>query len=222
MIDRRLFRLVAIFAIATVSFSATSTRAQQDPIHILSPANDTVVQPGQTIKVSVTADTSVEKLVVTGQHSLGVAQVVSQPGAANVARGQGDSTPVQFLLTIPAQIRPGVYRVTAIGTTSGGTVESQSIALDVEKSEEPTKIWTEPSVIQSIHPGDRIPIRVLGAFADRSEEELTKSNKTQFASADPHVATVAPDGVVTGVAPGKTFIQIRTPQHDYSISVHVQ
>jgi hypothetical protein len=221
MTDRRSSRIAGIL-ILIAALSAIGARAQQELIHILSPATDTVVRPGQTITITVTAETSVEKLVVIGQHPLGVGQVISDPAPGVVTRGQGDSRPVQFQLTIPAQIRPGAYRVTAMGTTSGGNMESQAIVLDVEKSEEPARIWTEPSVIQSIHPGDRIPIRVLGSFADNSQEELTKSNKTHFTSGDPHIATVTADGVVTAVSPGKTFIQIRTPQHDYSISVQVQ
>ncbi len=211
---------IRIFLIAGIS--AIPGHAQQGRIHILSPSADTIVRPGQTITVAVAADTSVEKLALIGQHPLGVGQVVSEPAPGIVARGQGESRPVRFLLTIPAQIQPGTYRVTAMGTTSGGGMESQAITLDVERADEPARIWTEPSGIQSSHPGDHIPIRVLGAFADNSQEELTKSNKTSFTSADPHIATVSADGVVTAVAAGKTLIQVRTPQRDYSISVRVQ
>jgi len=221
MANRRSWQIAGIL-VSIAALSAIGARAQQELIHILSPATDTVVRPGQTITITVTAGTSVEKLVVIGQHPLGVGQVVSDPAPGIVTRGQGDSRPVTFQLTIPAQIRPGAYRVTAMGTTSGGNMESQAIVLDVEKSEEPAKIWTEPSIIQSIHPGDRIPIRVLGSFADNSQEELTKSNKTRFTSGDPHIAKVTADGVVTAVAPGKTFVQIHTPLRDYSISVWVQ
>lgn len=222
MTNRRSPLQAAVILVLVAGLGAITSRAQQDLIHILSPSTDTVVRPGQTIIITVTADTSVEKLVLIGQHPLGVGQVVSDPTPGVVTRGQGDSRPVRFQLTIPFQIPPGSYRVTAMGTTSSGEMESQAITLDVERPDEPAKIWTEPSFISSIHPGDQIPIRVLGSFADNSQEELTKSNKTSFTSADPHIATVTSDGLVTGVAPGKTFIQVRTPQHDYSISVRVQ
>jgi hypothetical protein len=92
----------------------------------------------------------------------------------------------------------------------------------VEKSEEPRSIRTEPAIIHFEHAGDQIPVRVLGAFADGSHEELTKSSKTTFMSADPRVATVTAGGVVTAVGPGKTSIQARTPSSDYSIPVRVQ
>jgi len=221
MTNRRLWQIAGNLVLIA-ALSAIPSRAQQDLIRILSPAADTVVRPGQTMTISVAADTSIEKLVLIGQRPLGVGQVVSQPQPAIATRGQGESRPVRFLLTIPTQIQPGTYRLTAMGTTSGGDLESQAITLDVERSDEPERIWAEPSVIASLHPGERIPIRVLGAFADRSQEELTKSTKTNFTSADQNIATVSADGVVTAVAPGKTSIQIRTPQRDYSISVRVQ
>ncbi|MGA9392281.1 MAG: hypothetical protein WBV69_17775 [Candidatus Sulfotelmatobacter sp.] len=75
--------------------------------------------------------------------------------------------------------------------------------------------------IQFEHVGDHIPVRVLGAFADGSQEELTKSSKTIFSSADPRIATVTADGVVTSAGRGRTSIQARTPSSDYSIPVRV-
>jgi uncharacterized protein YjdB len=64
-------------------------------------------------------------------------------------------------------------------------------------------------------------VRVLGAFGDGSQEALTKSSKTTYTSANPNVATVSADGLVTAVGPGKTSIQVRTPTHDFSIPVTV-
>jgi hypothetical protein len=220
MENRRAWPVAGLLVCITV-LSAVPTNAQQDLVRILSPATGTIVRPGQTITITVQAETSIEKVVVIGQHPLGVGQIVSAPAPGIVARGGGDLRPIRFQLTIPAQIRPGAYRVTAMGTVSGGNLESQAITLDVERSDEPSRIWTEPSIIRFEHLGDQIPIRVLGSFADKSEEELTKSNKTTFTSADPNIATVTTDGLVTAVAAGKTSIQIHTPQRDYSISVQV-
>ena len=93
--------------------------------------------------------------------------------------------------------------------------------LDVEKAEEPTRIWAKPSTILFSRAGERIPLRVLGAFGDGSQETLTKSSKTIYTSADPRVATVSADGLVTAVASGKTSIQVRTVTHDFSIPVTV-
>jgi hypothetical protein len=133
-----------------------------------------------------------------------------------MARGQGESRPIQFQVWIPADTQPGTYRLTAMGRVSGGEGQSEAVTIDVEKSEEPVRIWAEPALIQFARVGDEIPVRVLGAFAGGSNEELTKSSKTAFSSADPSVATVS-----AAVGPGKTTIQVRTPSSDYSIPVRV-
>ncbi|MGA2647393.1 MAG: Ig-like domain-containing protein [Candidatus Sulfotelmatobacter sp.] len=207
--------------ILTVGLIAVPTGAQQSLMRILSPSAGTVVRPGQTIAISVSADASVEKLVLIGQRPLGVGQISSGAAPGIMARGLGEAGRVQFGLRIPAQTQPGIYRVTAMGRVSGGDVESEAVTIDVEKSEEPVRTWMEPSVIQFEHVDDHIPVRLLGAFADGSSEELTKSSKTTFASGDPRVATVTADGVVTSVGPGKTSIRACTPSTEYSIAVRV-
>jgi hypothetical protein len=195
--------------------------AQESLVRILSPVAGTVARPGQIITIAVAADASVEKLALIGQRPLGVGQVLSGGAPGIMARGQGESRPIQFQVRIPANTRPGTYRVTAMGRVAGGDTESEAVTIDVEKSEEPVRIWAEPSLIRFERVGDEIPVRVLGAFADNSNEELTRSSKTSFTSADPRVATVSASGMVTAVGPGKTTIQMRTPSSDYSIPVRV-
>jgi len=202
-------------------FSALPSGAQQDRIRILSPAAGTTVRPGQTVILSVAADPAVEKLALIGQHPLGVGQVVSGGAPGIVSRGAGESRPIQFQIRIPTEIQPGIYRVTAVGRAWNGDVESEALTLDVESSQEPARIWIEPSIIKFARAGERIPVRVLGVFADASQKELTRSSKTTFISADPRVATVTADGVVVSMGPGKTSIQVRTPTLDYSIPVSV-
>jgi hypothetical protein len=212
--------VVALFFIAgSVSVPGF---AQQSVLHIVSPASSLVVRPGQTVPISVAADSTVEKLVVVGQHPLGMARLVVGGAAGIVAQGQEEARPRQFLLTIPGLIQPGNYRVTAVGTTSGGPVESQVLVLDVERPDEPTRIWAEPSSIQFTRVGDQIPLRVLGAFADGTQNDLTRSSKTRFVSADPSIASVGAQGMVTAVAEGQTSILMSTPSADYSISVRVE
>ena len=215
------WRVVSI-VILFVAFSAVPGNAQQDRVHILSPSAGTTVRPGQTVTIAVAADASIQKLALMGRHPLGVGQIVAGGIPGVVARGAGESRPVQFQLRIPADIQPGTYHVTAIGTTASGDVESEALTLDVEKAEEPSRIWMEPSMIQFTRLEEQIPVRVLGVFPDASQLDLTRSNKTTYSSADPRVATINAEGVVTSVGPGKTSIQVRTPTRDYSIPVTVK
>jgi large repetitive protein len=212
---------IAGIAVLAAGIIAVPSSAQESLVRILSPSG-AVVRPGQTITIAVAADASVEKLVLIGQRPLKPGQVVTGGAPGIIARGQGESRPIQFQVRIPADTHPGTYHVTAMGRVAGGAVESEAVTIDVEKSEEPVRIWAEPALIQFERVGDAIPLRVLGAFADNSSEELTRSSKTSFTSADPRVATVNASGIVTAVAPGKTTIQARTPSSDYSIPVRVR
>ena len=196
--------------------------AQQTLLRILSPASTPVVRPGQTVTITVSADPAVQKLVLMGQHPLGMARLAVDGAAGIVAQGQGEGHPLEFLLTIPTAIQPGTYRVTAVGRTSATTVESNALALDVERPDQPTRIWAEPSIIQFTHLGDQIPVRVLGAFADGSRAELTRSSNTSFTSSDPRVASITARGMVTALEEGRTSILVRTPSADYSVPVRVQ
>src|SRR5208282_5906210 len=159
------WRIASILTlIVGIGFTSAPSRAQQSLVRIVSPAAGTVVRPGQTVTITVAADYSMEKLALMGQRPLGIGQVVSGGAPGIIARGQGEMRPLQFVMTIPTEIQPGIYRVTAIGTTSGGDVESDALSLDVEKSQEPVRIWAEPALVQFTRTGDRIPVRVLGAF----------------------------------------------------------
>lgn len=211
-----------VMALALIGLITVASSAQETSLRILSPASGVVARPGQAVTITVSASSAVEKLVLIGQHPLGMARPAFNGTAGMVAQGQGEGHPLQFLLTIPNTIQPGTYRVTALGRTSDGVVESNALVLDVERSDQPTRIWAEPSIIQFAHLGDRIPVRVLGAFADGSHVELTRSSNTTFASADPRVAAITAGGMVTAVEEGRTSILVRTPSADYSVPVRVQ
>jgi hypothetical protein len=211
MMQRR-WRAAGILILAA-GLAAASVGAEQSPVRFVSPAGGTVVRPGQTVTIEVAADSSVEKLALIGQHPLPVSQVV--------APGLGVAQPFEFQVRIPTDISPGPYRVRAVGVLAGGEPLAESLVLNVEKAEEPTRIWAKPQTILFSGAGERIPLRVLGAFADGSQETLTKSSKTIYTSGDPDVATVSADGLVTAVGPGKTSIQVRTMTRECSIPVTV-
>lgn len=218
----RLDCFVAAAVILITGLIAVPSSAQQDLVRFISPASTLVVRPGQTVAITVSADTAVQKLVLTGQQPLGMARLVSDGTGGIVAQGRGEQHPLQFLLAIPTTIRPGNYQVTAVGRTSTGTVVSKALDLDVERPDEPTRINVEPSIIQFTHLGDQIPVRVLGVFAKTSQVDLTHSSKTMFASSDPRVASITAKGMVTALAEGRASILVRTPSADYSIPVRVQ
>jgi hypothetical protein len=213
--------LIAVLLAALIALSAIPGQAQSDLLRVLSPAPRTVVSPGQAVTVSVAADASVEKLAVVGQAPLGVARVVSTGPARILARGEGESAPQQFQIVIPADTVPGTYRVSALGRTTSGELRSEPVTIDVENAQNPARIWAEPSLIQFTKVGDRIPLRVVGQHTDGARQELTRSLRTAYSSANPRIATVDEHGVVTARSAGQTSIVVRTPSADYSLSVRV-
>jgi len=213
---------VAAAVLLITGLTADPSSAQQNLVRFISPASTLTVRPGQTVAITLSADTAVQKLVLTGQQPLGMARLVSDGAAGIVAHGQGEEHPLQFLLTIPTAIQPGSYHVTAVGKTSTGIVVSKALDLDVERPDDPARITIEPSIIEFTHIGDQIPVRVLGVFANTSHVDLTHSSKTMFASSDPRVASITSNGMVTALAEGRASIVVRTPSADYSIPVQVQ
>lgn len=217
--NKQVWRAASILALMV---GATSfIHAQHSLLQIYPAAKGQVVRPGQTLVISVAADSSVQKLALIGQQPIGMARLASGGEAGMVGQGLGADHPVDFEVTIPSGTEPGIYRLTAVGRTASNSFASEQEDLDVERPTEPLRIWVEPSILVA-HTGDQIPLRVLGAFADGSQTELTRSTKTAFASADPSVASITEDGRVTAVREGRTSIRVRTPSRDYSIPVRVQ
>lgn len=211
--------LIVAAAIALVS---VASNAGEDRLRITSPESGIIVHPGDAVTISVSADYSLEKIALIGEHPLGVGVVIAGGAPGIIARGLGDLRPIQFTIKIPAGIETGAYHVTAIGKSSSGDVESEAVALQVEKSQPPVRIWSEPASIQFNRVGDQIPIRVLGAFGDGSNDEITRSLFTSYVSADPRIATVSRNGMVSALAAGKTTILVTSRTFHYSIPVQVQ
>jgi len=78
-------------------------------LQITSPADGTVVSPGQVVTVTVAASpaSAFQAVVLVGGDAIGFSQVLSAP-------------PYQFSLQIPAGTRPRRYPLTAEGMTAPG------------------------------------------------------------------------------------------------------
>ena len=184
----------AIVVFAMLVIGAGNSRAQGFPVllQITSPASGTVVNPGQTVTVIVTATSgdTFTGVVLTGDLQLQM-QVLTTP-------------PYQFSITIPAKITAGKHYLNAIGGRSGQqSGKSQRLDLDVEPSAQISGISAKPAIMQFDSAGDKLPLRVWGTFSDGSGMDITKSSGTTYSSGDPTAVTVSSTGIVTAVGPGK-------------------
>ncbi|HEY2170022.1 MAG TPA: Ig-like domain-containing protein [Candidatus Angelobacter sp.] len=192
---------LGLFA-AVVATALSFAQTNQSTLKIESPANGSVVNPGQTVKIRVVsaAGAAISFVGVVGEDPLGMSELVK-------------SVPAEFSITIPSKINAcRRYMVTAIGRTPGGAELLESmIDLDVERPDTPVSIvsFQFPSLTLVADPkAQPFHLIILATFADRSNVEVTESSYVTYQSTNDAVATVERFGGVTAVAPGITSIKV--------------
>src|SRR5260370_3659843 len=107
-------------------------------------------------------------------------------------------------------VPPGIYHLTAKGANSvRPLVESDPVAIDIERPDDPIKLKTELDLLDFEAVGDQLPITALGTFSDGNTLDITYSSRTTYISNNPNVATVSGEGIATAVGLGETQILIR-------------
>lgn len=176
-------------------------------LQITSPASGTIVNPGQVVTISVSADPSVSNVGVVGQYPL---------GSSATTNGQSQ-------LTIPSNTTIGPYNVSALGNAADGSlVVSSPISLQVDTPNTQFTITTEPSVLRFSAPGETIPLHVIGTFPDGSQLDMTHSVQMTYLINNSQVATVDGQGIVTAVGPGSTYITAGPNNGPYSVFVNTR
>jgi hypothetical protein len=196
---------------ATQSFTLTVSSSGAPTIQISSPASGTIVNPGQNVQVIVISpsDVTFTQVAVIAEDPIGFSIVQA-------------SVPVQFSFTIPANISCGSYSLTASGiTTSGQSVSSDLILIDVERPDMPLSISTPTPVVTISTPGEESPISVVATFAGGSILDVTNSSNLTYSSSQTSIATVDANGIVTAVAPGQTSVLATYTQGNQSTQAGV-
>jgi hypothetical protein len=165
-------------------------------LQITSPTDGTVVAPGQSLSVSVTATGGTfQQVVVMGDGPIKMTAPLAAP-------------PYNFTVQIPSAITPGKYSLTASGFTAPGEgAESESIDIVVEPAENPIALSIQPTTV-SMRVGDVAPLRVVGKFASGAERLMTFSGRISYATTSPAIATVDNVGRITAVSPGNTLVLV--------------
>jgi len=183
----------------------------QPSLRITSPADKMEVHPGQSLQV---------KVIVSGSFR----RVVVIPGAPILYKGTPRTAPPwDFPLQIPDHIRPGPYRVTAIGSNEPGqAIQSAPITLLVEEPvDSPMRLDVQFHFME-LRLGDTPALLdALGMFPGNRQVVLNQSIYTSFKSTAPGVATVDNRGNVTAVTPGKAKIIVTYRESHAETSVTV-
>jgi hypothetical protein len=183
---------IGIFGVWANSVSA---QAVSSTITITSPISGTVVVPGQTLQVSVSARTGFKAIQVIGED-IGITPPQQTP-------------PYSFVITIPNNII-GPKQVTALGIVGPESgVFSQSVIVDVEVQTPLTHLNATPSRVNFNFVGDQVNLTVIGQFSDGTEADITRSSKTTYQTNNATVANVNSGGVLTATGVGTTGILVK-------------
>ncbi len=176
----RFFALASVLILAGLFFWPPSSLSQQaagkqpssDAISITSPADGTVVHPGDVLHIEVSVPSS---------RSVRGMMIISPLGQSEEMR---EEPPWSFTLKIPVDdvsISSGpLLGKHPIHAWAGSPVRdpgSQAvIGVDVERPDLPKKLWTQNSVIflETLGEEYRWPI-VVGTFSDGKELDLNES-----------------------------------------------
>jgi hypothetical protein len=176
--------------------AAVPSQPAEPSLVITSPASRTVVHPGDTLVVTVSAHRSYIHMWVIGEDPIGFSEMRDLP-------------PYKFTIKIPSEIDPGLYSLTASGTKPDGeSDDSEFVDIDVERPDVPVSVTVEPSKLEFFTMGGKSALRVIGKYPDGSSVDLTKSEQTTYMSRAPDIVKVSNDGFVTPLAPGSTEIVI--------------
>jgi hypothetical protein len=201
-------RSLALVALAVFGAAPASLPAQA-VLHITSPTNGAIVNPGQTMVVDVSASGAVLAAArITAQDPIKSGQVLIAP-------------PYQFSITIPTKIRPGPYTLVAEGSSVGSAVPSSDpVSIDVERIDTPQSIAAGSVLELAI--GEHSPVRVDGTYTDGSVVDLSRSTQTTYDTDPAGIVSVTSEGLVTGLAGGSTTIVIHHQNYLTVIKVVVR
>jgi hypothetical protein len=208
---RRLLLLVLTVVLSVQLLWPYSSWSQQiavkqppsDAISIISPADGTVVHPGDTLHIEVSVPSS---------RSVRAMMILSPLGQSEEMR---EAPPWSFTLKIPVDDFSmvsgpllGKHPIYASAASPGREAGSDAvIGVDVEMPDLPKKLWSQDSVLflETLGEEYRWPI-VFGIFSDGKELDLNESCCLTFISSDSNVVAVTDDQMLRAVRPGHAIV----------------
>lgn len=199
--------VIGITAVLSCTAASAQIMQQSSALAITSPINGTMVNPGETITVSVTVN--------SGTYPKGIA--IIGPG---ITAGPLSGPAPSFTVTIPTNAESGPLKISANGIDSSGNFDSSLyVTLDVERSDMPVSLRVDPPSYH-LQQGQSLPLSVFGIYADGSWHGLTQSSRLLLTSSNTAVAAVQ-NGSVVASGPGSATIQISYENLTASASVAV-
>ncbi|MGH7411678.1 MAG: hypothetical protein ACREJ6_11560, partial [Candidatus Methylomirabilis sp.] len=160
-------------------------------LQIISPADGTVVAPGDTVAITV---------VPTPGSTYSAVQVIGEDLGVSDARS---TPPYEFSMTIPEDT-VGPHRLTAVGLIAPDQADfSPPVTLQVETPATITSLSVSPSDVAFEYAGQQITLTVTGRTDAGALIDLSHSSQTSFQPADSTVAALA-GTFLTAIGQGAT------------------
>jgi len=195
-----------------ISVSIHAAIAQTAALTITSPANGTVVSPGQVITVTVTRSQS--------------------SGITRVALNDGDWTPLMegsdpliFSITVPPAAQAGPFQITAFDFTPRGPVGLGTASAPLVLMVKGPVVTSLGANFRSMHlrfAGVTSQLRLIGYSSPGTPVSLQNPSAVSYSSQVSSVASVDQSGLVTALGPGQTtIIAIYTNPNGSKVAVNV-
>ncbi|SRR6266446_10941895 len=176
-------------------------------LQVTSPSSGLTFAPGDDINITVSAEGSFKSVTVVGQD-IGTAPLRSAP-------------PYVFSLTTPNEIS-GSRTLTAVGFTStGGTVFSDPVSINVESAAGLVALKANLTSIRFRYVGQQIRVAILGIFSDSSLADISRSSRITYISANSSVVVAGSDGTLTATGAGQTNVVVAYDTLSQTLAVSV-
>jgi len=191
--------VVALIGLQTACGGGGVSTGQSNPSIAFS-ATTLTATPGQTLDISlqVTGASSFTRgIAIVGDGHVGATAIKSQP-------------PFRFSLTLPQDLKPGTYRMEAMGYANGSEQALASAAATLQVALPANALLSLAPPVSTLvfeAVGEQLPIRVTGTTASGAVD-LSESPLLSYQVADATVGTVDADGLVTARAEGQTSIAL--------------
>ena len=205
LVDSILFLLMFIMLLELVPIKSASaqpsTKNQKNTsagkLSITSPKEGTIFSPGDTVIVKASYEGE--------QPERGVA-FLSQDSSL----GADISAPYEYQFQIKKEFI-GLMLIVAWTMEKDGRSEQAGVEIRVKAKDKPKFIRVIPDLDIYMKPGEDVILYVEGVYPDGITRDITSPDDagTTYSSDDSSIATVSKEGVIKGVAVGKTFITIK-------------
>jgi hypothetical protein len=188
--------------------------SSSDGVSIIRPSAGTVVAPGETMQIEISADSDkdISNMSILSPLGIGNESRSSPPWFFTLNVPKND-TDVSGSLIGPKPIFAGFRRCGRGPDLNGpcyqGEFPAASTVVDVEDPTPATKLWSLLPAISFDGTTD-VPLNVtIGAmFAGGLQLDVTRSTRISFSSTNRSVAAVDENGAVTQIGPGNTEIEV--------------